>query len=101
MNSILIDNLDEIKSYCRKYGVRNLYAFGSSVTSNFTATSDVDLLISFKDLKPEDYADSYFELHDIFERILGRKVDMLTDRSLHNPYFIESIDVQKQLLFEE
>ena len=101
MNSVLGDNLDKIKSYCQKYGVKNLYAFGSAVSNDFTDESDVDLLVSFKDLKPEDYADNYFELHDVFEKLFDRKVDMLTDRSLHNPFFIKSVDSQKQLLFEE
>ena len=30
---------------------------------------------------------------------LGRKVDLLTENSLSNPYFIESIEETKQLLY--
>ncbi len=46
-----------------------------------------------------DYADAYFELAEKFENILSRPVDLVTDKSLSNPYFIESINQSKKLLY--
>lgn len=42
-----------------------------------------------------DYADTYFDLADRFEHLFRRPVDLITDKSLSNPYFIESINKTK------
>jgi predicted nucleotidyltransferase len=46
-----------------------------------------------------DYADTYFELAEKFEDIFHRPVDLVTDKSLSNPYFIESLNKTKTLLY--
>ena len=45
------------------------------------------------------YADSYFYLADIFEKIFKRRVDLITDKSLSNPYFIDSVNKTKVLIY--
>jgi len=99
MSNLIEIYKNEIKSLCEKYDVKIMYAFGSAVTNDFTASSDVDILISFKDISFEKYTDNYFELHDALVKLFQRKVDLLTERSLSNPYFIESIERTKQLLY--
>ena len=99
MQSLLEDKLDELRSLCQQYHVRTMYVFGSACTDAFRGDSDVDILISFKDLSIEQYTDNYFDLHYALEDLLGRKVDLLTENSLSNPYFIESIEETKQLLY--
>jgi predicted nucleotidyltransferase len=47
-----------------------------------------------------DYADAYFELADNFEKLFKRPVDLVTDKSLKNPYFIKSVNQTKTLLYE-
>jgi len=61
--------------------------------------SDIDILISFKEIPFNKYTDNYFELHENLEKMFGRKVDFLTERSLSNPYFIQSVEATKQLLY--
>ena len=90
---------NELKSLCEKYDVKIMYVFGSAVTSDFSESSDVDVLISFKDISFEKYTDNYFQLHDALVNLFQRKVDLITERSLSNPYFIESIEKTKQLLY--
>lgn len=90
---------NELKSLCERYDVKIMYVFGSAVTSDFSESSDVDILISFKDISFEKYTDNYFELHDALVKLFQRKVDLITERSLSNPYFIESIEKTKQLLY--
>lgn len=89
----------ELKSLCERYDVKIMYVFGSAVTGEFSESSDVDILISFKDISFEKYTDNYFELHDALVKLFQRKVDLITERSLSNPYFIESIEKTKQLLY--
>jgi len=47
-----------------------------------------------------DYADNYFLIADEFEKILHRPVDLITDKSLSNPYLINSINMTKTLIYE-
>src|ERR1035438_4966319 len=99
MNQILETKLTDIKELCRNYKVRELYAFGSVCTDRFNDQSDIDLLISFENISIEEYTDNYFALHDLFEELFHRPIDLLTERSLSNPYFIESLNKTKTLLY--
>jgi uncharacterized protein len=100
MHSILIDNIDSLKALCLRYNVKSLYAFGSVCTEKFNETSDIDLLISFNPMDYGDYADTYFKLAEEFEKVFNRPVDLVTDKSLGNPYFIESINRTKTPIYE-
>ena len=100
MNSILQDRLDIIKELCKRYKVRSLSSFGSVNTSRFTEHSDIDLLIEFDpSISLEEYADNYFSLRARLVELFKRKIDLVTNRSLSNPYFIADIEQGKQLLY--
>ena len=62
MHHILKHNKDSIRQLCIKYNVKSLFAFGSVTKENFRDESDIDLLVSFYPMSPEDYADNYFDL---------------------------------------
>jgi uncharacterized protein len=74
LNPIIINNIDKIKSLCVEHNVASLYAFGS-VCSEYG-----------------DYADSYFFLADKLEELFKRRVDLVTEKSLNNPYFIKAVN---------
>jgi predicted nucleotidyltransferase len=99
MQRLIKDKLNELKKLCQDYDVKTLYVFGSACTDKFNDKSDIDILISFKDISIEKYTDNYFELHYKLEELFNRKIDLLTENSLTNPYFIESIEETKQLLY--
>jgi len=99
MNNVIQDKLVELKKLCVQYDIKSMYVFGSACTDNFSEKSDIDILISFKDISIDKYTDNYFELHYRLEALFQRKVDLLTENSLSNPYFIESIEETKQLLY--
>lgn len=99
MESIIEENIEQIKTLCIDHNVRELFAFGSVVTGRFSDNSDIDLLISFKPMEYGDYADNYFEIADKFKEIFNRSVDLVTEKSLKNPYFIKSINKTKTLLY--
>lgn len=99
MQKILADNIDKINSLCMSYNVKSLFAFGSVCTDKFNEESDVDLLISFNKMEYGDYADSYFKLAEEFETLFKRSVDLITDKSISNPYFLESVNKTKTLLY--
>ena len=102
MNSIINEKTEEIVRLCIVYNVKNLYVFGSVCNSNFNDLSDIDFLVAFdKNISIEKYTNNYFELHYQLEQLLKRKIDLLTDNSLSNPYLIKSIDQTKQLIYAD
>jgi len=99
MNRILSDNIEELKRLCIIYNVRSMYAFGSVCTDKFNNNSDIDFLISFKELSIEEYTDNYFDLHYRLQELFNRKIDLLTVNSLSNPYLIKGIEQTKKLIY--
>lgn len=99
MNALLKDNIDQIRKLCIDHNVKTLYAFGSIATNEFKNDSDVDLLVSFNPMDYGDYADNYFILADKFELLFNRPVDLVTEKSLSNPYFIDSVNRTKTMLY--
>lgn len=91
---------NEINALCVSHRVKNLYAFGSVLTSNFNSNSDIDLLVDFKDLDIKDYADNYFDLKFSLQNILNRSVDLLELHAVKNPYFKQALDKTKVLVYE-
>ncbi len=70
------------------------------MTDGFSDNSDIDLLVKFGEIPFEKYADNYFELHEIFESFFNRKVDLITENSLSDPYSIKKISQTKTVLYE-
>ncbi|WP_247232937.1 nucleotidyltransferase family protein [Telluribacter sp. SYSU D00476] len=100
MHQVLSENMDRIQDLCKRYNVKFLFAFGSVCADRFSENSDIDLLVTFHPMDYGDYADAYFELADNLEELLHRPVDLVTDKSLANPYFIDSVNKTKVLLYE-
>jgi predicted nucleotidyltransferase len=99
MNKIIEGKKKAIQELCKQYDVNNLYLFGSACTSEFKESSDIDILVSFKDIPIEKYTDNYFELHYRLEELFRRNVDLITVNSLANPFFIKDIEKTKVLLY--
>lgn len=91
--------LPKIIALCKKHKVKKLFAFGSVLTNRFTDKSDIDLLVDFENVAPEDYADNYFDLKDALSDIFRREVDLLEDKGIRNPILRRNIDRSKQLIY--
>jgi len=85
---------------CRRYGVVRLSLFGSATSAAFDPErSDLDFVVDFEDFPPGRYADAYFGLLESLEALLGRPVDLIVGSAIHNPYFKESVDQTKALVY--
>jgi predicted nucleotidyltransferase len=85
---------DAIRRACERYGVERLRIFGSVLTDRFDReTSDVDFLVAFRPGRDNLFRD-YFDLKSELERIVGRGVDLVTERSVKNPFFRASVFAQ-------
>ena len=78
-----------------------MYAFGSVLTPNFNRKSDVDLIVDFKEIDVKDYADNYFNFKFSLQDILNRRVDLLEDQAIKNPYFKEELNKKKVIVYKE
>ena len=81
-----IVNADEIIEQIRRQraqldalGVKSLGLFGSVARGETRADSDVDLLVAFDG--PATF-DRYMDLKLFLEELLGRRVDLVTERGL-------------------
>ena len=99
MNKIININIKAIEVLCYNHHVKNLFAFGSVCTDSFNESSDIDLLVTFDKMDHGDYADTYFVLADKFEKLFQRPVDLVTEKSLSNPYFIKSVNKTKTRIY--
>jgi len=99
MASILDPHLAEITELCRRYDVRRLELFGSATTDAFDPrTSDFDFLLDFK-ASASNLFDRYFGLKESLEALYGREVDLVMVGAMHNPYFIDSANKTRQLVY--
>ncbi len=95
------DKMEALHNLCRKYNVSTLYLFGSATSSRFSEGSDLDFLITFGDIPIVEYADYFFDFMHELEDLYNRKIDLLTNQSLTNPYLIKSINQNKQLIYDQ
>lgn len=102
MLNIIENKLADLKKLCLKYKVKKLSVFGSVLTEDFKDSSDIDFLVSFDErtLDLLDYADNYFDFIDELEKLFGRKIDLVEEKSLRNPYLIKNIEKSKQKVYE-
>jgi len=74
----------------KKYDLEKVYVFGSVLREDFTEKSDLDLLIVFRNGKEKSLFD-LIDLKNELEDLVGRKVDIVEEEALINPYRKEEI----------
>ncbi len=91
----------DFEALCQSHKVKYLYAFGSSVTDRFDPEkSDIDLLVEIDVNNPLERGEKLISLWDLLESFFHRKVDLLTESSVKNPYLRKSIDSTKVLIYD-
>ena len=92
---------EELRALCRRFHVRRLEVFGSAARGDDfnRARSDIDFLVEFEPLQPGAYVDAFFDLKEELERLFGRTVDLVSDASIRNRYFRQSVERSKALLY--
>ena len=72
---------ETLKQFCETHGAKRLAFFGSIITDQFHAESDVDVLLEFLPGRVPGFA--FFSLREELEAILGRRLDVTTLGGLH------------------
>ena len=91
---------EQVEAISRKYFVRELSLFGSSVTGGFDAErSDLDFAVVFNRPIGIGPADQYFGLLEDLRQLFGRNVDLVSERAVRNRYFREELNETKVRLY--
>jgi len=97
--NIVERNIDRIKRLCNEYKVAKLYLFGSALNDKFENESDIDFIVTFRDIELIEYADNYFDFKFSLEDLLQRQIDLLEEKSIRNPFLKKSINSSKKLIY--
>jgi uncharacterized protein len=84
---IAIDR-ERVAAFCRRHHIRRLALFGSVLRDDFTAESDVDVLVEFEPGHVPGLA--FFAMQNELSAILGRTVDLNTPGFLSR-YFRDEV----------
>ncbi len=88
----------EVANFCRERGIRKLSLFGSVLRKDFSAESDVDVLIEFLPGKTPGLA--FFGFGDQLADLIGHKVDLNTpgflSKRFRNDVLHQAITIYEQ-----
>lgn len=94
------NNIDKIIALCKTYGVKTLCVFGSILTPRFNENSDVDFSATFY---PEDdplvAGNNRIQFYINLSELMGRRIDLVDEDFIKNPYFKEELDETKKLIY--
>lgn len=101
MNAIGDHQRTALRELCRRFRVGQLYLFGSATGERYQpGRSDLDFLVTLEGRPSGEYADDYLGLAAALEQLFQRPVDLVTERSIRNPYLRETIQRTRQLLYD-
>ncbi len=90
----------EVAELCKRHQVTQLEIFGSVTRREFIARqSDLDFLVRFQSCTPEEHAERYFGLLADLQDLFQCEIDLVEIGAIHNPYFIESIETSRTLVY--
>jgi predicted nucleotidyltransferase len=82
--------------------VLNLELFGSATTADFKLeSSDVDFLVELDSHTPGSRAKRWIAFAEALEQLLGRPVDLVNPRYIHNPYFLSAVNASRIPLYAQ
>lgn len=97
---LITDNLQKIIALCKKYRVKSLYVFGSILTPRFNDKSDVDFSATFHyEEDPLVAGENRIQFYIGLQDLMKRKIDLVDEDCIRNPYFKEELEETKQLIY--
>jgi uncharacterized protein len=98
MDTIFMPPRDMLADVCRRWRVSELAVFGSVARGAPRPDSDVDLLVSFQSGSPWSSLD-LVDMREELAGLFGRRVDLVEESAIRNPYRRASILRDKSVLY--
>jgi predicted nucleotidyltransferase len=98
MDTILPSSREALAELCRRWRILELSVFGSVARDSSRADSDVDLLVTFRSDAPWSTLD-LVDLREELANLFGRRVDLVEEKAIRNPYRRASILRDKSILY--
>lgn len=92
-------DISRIKELCKTYKVKTLSVFGSVLTGDFNAESDIDFAVDFEEKDPFKYFDLYHAFKGSLEKLFKRKIDLIEIRAIKNSFFKKRLEETKVLIY--
>ena len=93
MTNLIEKNKCKIVELCQKHKVVSFALFGSEALGLSNENSDIDFIVQFsEEIELLDYADNFFSFLTSLEVLFGKKVDLISKKSLKNPILIQEIN---------
>jgi predicted nucleotidyltransferase len=100
MQDFILAKREEIAELCRQHHVRRLSVFGSAARDDFDPeTSDVDVIVEFEEIGSDIYFDNKTSFMESLRGLFGRSVDLLTWKSVKNPYLLREVQSTQEQLY--
>ena len=100
MIDLIESHRSELAALCREHHVKTLEIFGSAANGNFDLQrSDLDFLVDFLPAAAQRTFHGYFDFRAALQHLFGRKVDLVMPSAIRNPYFLQSINQQRRVLY--
>lgn len=102
MIALIKERKTALARLCRRFNVRRLDLFGSAAAGHFhPESSDLDFLVTLEAPSSGEYADNYLGLASALEQLFQRRVDLVTERSIRNPYFRQVVNATRQAVYDD
>lgn len=93
--------MENINALCKEHLVDSFFLFGSAAKNEMNSDSDFDFLVRFSDrVELLKYADNYFSFLSHLKNLLGRDIDLISEKALKNPVLIDEINKTKVMIYE-
>ena len=100
MQQRVVEEKSALEHLARRFDVSRLELFGSATRGDFDeGSSDLDFLVEFDGNDTAGFADRYFGLKEGLEALFGHPVDLVVESAIKNPYFRDSLDRTRVLLY--
>lgn len=101
---MVLQNLGNKRHYLdklfAKHRIKTAFAFGSVVTAEFNKNSDIDFMVTIMEgTDPVEAGEHLWDLEEELQALFRREIDVITERSLKNPYFIEEVNRTKVQIY--
>lgn len=91
---------EQIKECCEQFEVVRLDLFGSGTRDDFNEErSDLDFLVTFAEPPRMGASDRYFGMLRRLGEVFNRKVDLVEEKAITNPYFRKVVNRERKLVF--